>query len=983
MENPIKQGEALFGEGKIEEAEKCFLEILNQDSQNKEVYNDLGVIAYQRQDFEQATNYLVRSLEIDPFYKDAVINLSNVLRTLNQLHEAVSFLEKITERYPEDTEILRILENARSLVQVRPKIAVLCLPGLDSFLGDIVNFLGTSYEVQTCYGSNDQEIESTIRWADIIWLEWANELAIALTNHATLLGGKRVICRLHSYEALAGYAGRIKWEKISDLIFVAEHIKNIVLQQIPDLLERVNNVHVVPNSVNLDRFPFKYRAKGKNLAYLGHINHKKGPMLLLHAFRELVREDDNYKLFIGGDFQDPRYELYFNQMIRELDLKNKVFLNGWINDVGSWLEDKNYIINTSVLEGHPVGLMEAMACGLKPVIHNFVGAKGIYPQEYIWNSIPEFVEKIIESDYNPKKYRKLIEERFGLSRQLESIAKILPPRNPDSPQGDVAPKALVEFSNQESRYSIPLPAETYDPAPAIRWKANLKLAQEFLEKGDLEKAEVLVSRSLLQCNYQDDNTLNLFVDVNAKLKDFQKIREAYKRRAINEANDGKLDTALGFFELSINAALFLSGVYDTPVDLEITNQIRTIAKSLGDNFPPFAPPETVRKGSKINLGYLVEGFDSSQAPIKNYINYARFHDKGIFQITFYSRWRPDDEIKGAQNYRKTIKEIENEGHCVVVSPPLPTHLERILFLFQKIKDDKIDILSTNALYTVPHIHLLCAMKPAPFLMKDVMQQPEFSLLPDLTIHHSFHTLIEDVGRCECFGSRYLKPSVTKKVNKSNLRLPSDSVLLTSSGRGQKFISPDFWHCIDCILSNCPRAYFMAIGFSERDTDLSHVLSPEVRKRTILTGFRDDVYDLLQAADIYIDTFPQGGGYSLAEAIFAGLPCVMFESNYWCSFGVKDSTYSEILGIPELIVPKNDYDALIGLVTKLVDDSAYRKRVARLVEARAKNTLGNYDEYIRARESIMIETFSKKVRTEEQLHKYYVRLEKAICRNLNS
>ncbi|UCG66827.1 MAG: hypothetical protein JSW12_07430, partial [Deltaproteobacteria bacterium] len=191
----IEKGERLFAEGKIEEAEKCFLEILNQDSQNKEVYNDLGVIAYQRQDFEQATNYLVRSLEIDPFYKDAVINLSNVLRTLNQLHEGVSFLEKITERYPEDQEILRILEDARSLVQARPKIAVLCLPGFDSFLGDIVNFLGTSYEVQACYGNNRREIESAIRWADIVWLEWADELAIALTNHPNILNGKKVICR--------------------------------------------------------------------------------------------------------------------------------------------------------------------------------------------------------------------------------------------------------------------------------------------------------------------------------------------------------------------------------------------------------------------------------------------------------------------------------------------------------------------------------------------------------------------------------------------------------------------------------------------------------------------------------------------------------------------------------------------------------------------------------------------------------------------
>ena len=40
MQNKLKEGEALFAEGKIEEAEKCFLEILNEDPKNKETYNN-------------------------------------------------------------------------------------------------------------------------------------------------------------------------------------------------------------------------------------------------------------------------------------------------------------------------------------------------------------------------------------------------------------------------------------------------------------------------------------------------------------------------------------------------------------------------------------------------------------------------------------------------------------------------------------------------------------------------------------------------------------------------------------------------------------------------------------------------------------------------------------------------------------------------------------------------------------------------------
>lgn len=425
MENKLKQGEALFAEGKIEEAEKCFLEILNEDPKNKEAYNNLGVIYFQQQNIEQAIQNFTKSLEIDPFYKDAVLNYCDVLRSLNLIHNALPFLEKIVQKYSDDQELSQLLHEVRLAQRPQTKIAVLCLPGLQSFLGDIVDYLKTKYDVRTCYSNNNQEIESAVRWADIVWLEWANELTVALTNHPTMLEGKHVICRLHSYEAFAGYAEKINWDKISDLIFVAKHIKDIVLQQVPSLPNRVKNIHIVPNGVNLDKFIFRDRTKGENLAWLGLINYKKGPMLILHAFRELVQVDNKYRLFIGGDFQDDRYKLYFGQMIKEMGLEKNIRIDGWIEDVPTWLEDKHYVVSTSLLESQQLSLCEAMAKGIKPVIHNFVGARGIYPEKYIWNTIPEFVHKVTEDGYNSLKYRKFIEQNYSLNTQLKKIGNIL------------------------------------------------------------------------------------------------------------------------------------------------------------------------------------------------------------------------------------------------------------------------------------------------------------------------------------------------------------------------------------------------------------------------------------------------------------------------------------------------------------------------------------------------------------------------------
>ena len=148
-------------------------------------------------------------------------------------------------------------------------------------------------------------------------------------------------------------------------------------------------------------------------------------MLLLHAFQELVQVDKKYRLFIGGNFQDARYELYYSQMIKELGLEKNIQMDGWIEDVGAWLENKHYMVCSSLLEGHPVGLMEAMACGLKPVIHNFVGAKGIYPTKYLWNSISEFVKQVTHEEYDSSEYRRFIETKYSLNIQFKKINDIL------------------------------------------------------------------------------------------------------------------------------------------------------------------------------------------------------------------------------------------------------------------------------------------------------------------------------------------------------------------------------------------------------------------------------------------------------------------------------------------------------------------------------------------------------------------------------
>ena len=114
MENELRKGEKLFTDGRIEDAEDQFLSIVEKDSESKEAYNNLGVIAFQKNDIKSAIDYFSRSLEIDYSYKDAVFNYVDLLRTLNQPKIAAPLLEKIAEKYPDDREIKQLLDDLYS-----------------------------------------------------------------------------------------------------------------------------------------------------------------------------------------------------------------------------------------------------------------------------------------------------------------------------------------------------------------------------------------------------------------------------------------------------------------------------------------------------------------------------------------------------------------------------------------------------------------------------------------------------------------------------------------------------------------------------------------------------------------------------------------------------------------------------------------------------------------------------------------------------
>ena len=94
MEDKLKQGEVPFAEGKIEEAEKCFLNFLDQNPEDAEALNNLGVIHHTRGNVQEAEGYFLKAIEAKEDYPDALLNLADLYQNAKRWEEAALQLEK-------------------------------------------------------------------------------------------------------------------------------------------------------------------------------------------------------------------------------------------------------------------------------------------------------------------------------------------------------------------------------------------------------------------------------------------------------------------------------------------------------------------------------------------------------------------------------------------------------------------------------------------------------------------------------------------------------------------------------------------------------------------------------------------------------------------------------------------------------------------------------------------------------------------------
>jgi glycosyltransferase involved in cell wall biosynthesis len=291
----------------------------------------------------------------------------------------------------------------------------------DSFLAPLLPALEQHYETRFITAGPGEDLAAAIAWADIVWLEWCWDHAVWATRNAIPFG-KPCVVRLHSIEALqTQYPAQLDWSRVSRLVTVASDITHILLTAFPAIAGAVP-IQVIPNGIDMTRFrpgnPDRFR-----VAWVGHLEPKKNPMLLMQIAQQVFRRDPRFSFHVAGAFTDLRTARYLRAMQSALGLAGVVRFEGHVADMPAWYADKGVLLSTSMYESFGMNIGEAMAAGAFPVVHGFPGADALWPAECVFASLDDAVALIQAG--RPGLYREWVANRYGLDRQISSVLDLL------------------------------------------------------------------------------------------------------------------------------------------------------------------------------------------------------------------------------------------------------------------------------------------------------------------------------------------------------------------------------------------------------------------------------------------------------------------------------------------------------------------------------------------------------------------------------
>lgn len=438
----------------------------------------------------------------------------------------------------------------------------------DTFLlDDLLSRMPERYEVHRFRPVDSVDaLRAMLADIDMVWFE----------SETARLGSQvcadiPAMCRLERHEAYGDLPKHIAWPNLDRLVLPAEGVKESFAHIHKGVLTEHTLMSVVPNAVDMEEITFDpEKTRNHNLAFVGDLNYLNNPMLLLQILHKLVALDNRYVLHITGDVKDYEVGQYLHYHVQHMGLTDHIFFYGTINhdDLYPWLSQSSYCLTSSVIEGHPIGVMEAMALGLKPIIHDFVGARHLFPKEYLFNAVDDAVAMIHEGSFKPEQYHRYIARNYTMDQQLATMVQLV-----DRLACDYYPERMLEHFRRERAEAAVAPESAEDrlrEAHTFLADGNLDAAAAALEQvpfDALQEADILPARALalqLAINRQKYTDALFHADAALDLAPNEPLIHNLMGQGLWEKGH-----ELGAVEALVHAAELLQQAQDLGLDLQL------------------------------------------------------------------------------------------------------------------------------------------------------------------------------------------------------------------------------------------------------------------------------------------------------------------------------------------------------------------------------------------------------------------------------
>lgn len=145
------------------------------------------------------------------------------------------------------------------------------------------------------------------------------------------------------------------------VILCSHDMRNFMLPYMPNLHAKSQVIH---NGIEHTKFTITTPTNRTPLKAISisRLDKQKDLYTCIQAF---AKTKSNIELAIIGD--GPQRKM-LTDLIQELNLTDKITLLGWQSDTSYWLAQSDIYIQSSVMEGFSIGVLEAMASGLPMVI---------------------------------------------------------------------------------------------------------------------------------------------------------------------------------------------------------------------------------------------------------------------------------------------------------------------------------------------------------------------------------------------------------------------------------------------------------------------------------------------------------------------------------------------------------------------------------------------------------------------------------------